>query len=744
MTKKIHKKTELLAPAGNLLAGITAFDAGADAVYAGLSKFNARERSENFSFNDMSCLIAYAHKNNKKVYVTLNTLLKEQELPELVEFLAELGRIRPDAVIVQDIGVLRIIREYFPNLEIHASTQMGIHNSAGLRVAEELGVKRVILERQVTLDELKTMQKTSPLELEIFVHGALCCSLSGQCLFSSWLGGWSGNRGKCKQPCRRRFYGAQGNGFFFSTQDLSTLDLVHNFKQMGLASLKIEGRLRKADYIQNAVAAYRMLLDAKEKPDRKLLGEARKILSGTYGRKWSHGFYSEESFKTLVKHDTPGAAGLLCGRVEHTEDKGFGFRTAHRLYLGDRLRVQPTNGDEGPSLTVTRMSVNGRQSMKATTGQECFIFCDKEIPMNGLVYKIGENYSDMQGKLANLPELRSALDLQIEINSDEVQIAILNVDCPVWKHPLRTQPAKTHALVPQTVVSEFMASRSEDMRAGNIHATIDGEYFVPASELKVVRREFWKWVLANVNIDSIFNNNVEALGKFLKDYKKMKKTEIKATELPETIVMGVNTKLPGKRRAIKAYPISSMNRMTDEVILPSFCPEKHLDGLRKMIKDAYERKIRRFRITGLFALDLLKEYKDIHISSGFPLPVCNSLAVQELADHGVKRVQGWIELEREALTDLVAKSVLPIEIYRYGRPPLLTTRAYIATQGEIKDARNNSFVVREDKRTHIASIYPKNVFSIPRLPETADYYDLSNANWNAKDIENFNFNNTLM
>ena len=741
MTKTKRKLPELLAPAGNLLAGITAFDAGADAVYAGLSKFNARERSENFSFNDMSCLIAYAHKNSRKVYVTLNTLIKEQELPEL---LSGLARIRPDAVIVQDLGVLRIIREYFPDMEIHASTQMGIHNSAGLRIAEEMGVKRVVLERQTTLEELKTMQKDSPLDLEIFVHGSLCCSLSGQCLFSSWLGGWSGNRGKCKQPCRRRFFSSKGNGFFFSTQDLSTLDLVHNFKEMGIASLKIEGRLRKADYIQNAVAAYRILLDADEKPNRKLLGEARKILSGTYGRRWSHGFYSEESIKTLVKHDSPGAAGLLCGRVEVSEDKGFSFKTAHRLYLGDRLRVQPTTGDEGPALTVTRMSVAGHQSMKATTGQECFIFCDKDIPMRGLVYKIGENYDDMQSRLANLPELRAALDLQIMVSASEVEVTFLNVNCPIWKHPLLTQPAKKHPLNPEKVITEFMASRSEELRAGNIHANIDGDYFVPASELKTLRRAFWDWVLANIKIEDIFNNNLKALGKFQKDYQAIKKTEIKAADLPETIVMGVNTNLPAKRSAIKAYPIADTNRLTDEVILPSFCPEQYLNNLRKMIKDAYERKIRRFRVTGLFAFDLLKEYTDIQIFTGMPLPVCNSLAVQELADHGASKIQGWLELEREALTDLVQKSVLPVEIYRYGRPPLLATRAYIATQGEIKDARSNQFVVREDKRTHIASLYPRNVFSIPRIPETADYYDLSNANWNSRDIENFNFDNTLM
>ena len=212
--KNKNRIPELLAPAGSLAAGLTAFDYGADAVYAGLAKFNARERTENFSLEEMSKLITYAHKLKKKVYVAFNTLVKESELEEAAEQLYEISRLQPDAVIVQDIGILRVIREYFPNLEIHASTQMGIHNSAGVNFAAKLGMKRVILERQTTLDELKHIVKNSILETEIFVHGALCCSISGSCLLSSWLGGWSGNRGKCKQPCRRRYYSKDGNGFF--------------------------------------------------------------------------------------------------------------------------------------------------------------------------------------------------------------------------------------------------------------------------------------------------------------------------------------------------------------------------------------------------------------------------------------------------------------------------------------------------------------------------------------------------
>jgi putative protease len=743
MPETIKKIPELLAPAGNLMAGITAFDAGADAVYAGLSKFNARERSENFTFTDLSRLTAYARSHSRKVYLTLNTLIKENELSEIVELLAELNRIRPDAVIVQDIGVLRIIREYFPDIEVHASTQMGIHNSAGVQMAVKMGVKRVILERQITIDELKVMQKNSPLELEVFVHGALCCSLSGKCLLSSWLGGWSGNRGKCKQPCRRRFYSSNGNGFFFSTQDLSTLDLVHDFKEMGIASLKIEGRLRKADYIRNAVTAYRMLLDA-EKPDRKLMGEARKILSGTYGRKWSHGFYSQKSAKDLIKHDAPGAAGLLCGSVELIEKNGFGFKTSNRIYLGDRIRVQPTTGDEGPAMTVTRMSANGRRSMKATSGQECFIFCDKEIPPRGLVYKIGESFDEMQNRLAELPELRPALDLQVNITADEIRVQTLNAECPDWEAPLLTQPARKHALAPANVVMEFMASRSKCLCAGTIHVDINGEYFLPASELKKVRREFWQHVEKSLDVKSIYSGNTAAMMKFVKDYRTLKKTAVDASKLPETIVMGPNTKLPGKRRAIKAYPIFDVKGHTDEVILPSFCPETHLDTLQKMIKDAYERKIRRFRVTALFNLELLKEYKDIQIAVGFPFPVCNSMAVQELARHGVHKVQGWIELEREALVALAEKSMLPLEIYRYGRPPLLSTRADIPAEGDIRDARDKHFTIKYDRRTHITSLYSQTVFSIPRIPGTADYYDLANANWKARDTGEFNFKTALV
>ena len=212
---------ELLAPAGSPACALAAFDAGADAIYAGLAKFNARERGENFTPEVMAQIVDYAHKLGRKVYI------------------------------------------------------------AGLKIAKELGVTRVVLERQMTIEEIAEVKKSTDLELEVFIHGALCASLSGQCLFSSYLGGYSGNRGKCKQPCRRRYFSKNGNGFFFSPQDLCSIDMLPRLREIGVASLKIEGRLKQPDYVKQTVGAYRMLLDAPPRSSQN--GSAKRAICSAKG-----------------------------------------------------------------------------------------------------------------------------------------------------------------------------------------------------------------------------------------------------------------------------------------------------------------------------------------------------------------------------------------------------------------------------------------------------------------------------
>lgn len=739
---KTSTKPELLAPAGNLATALTALDCGADAVYIGLDKFNARERTENFSFTELSKLLVYARARKKKIYIALNTLIKESELVQVAEYLAELTDLQPDAIIVQDIGVMRMIREYFPNLPIHASTQMGIHNSVGIELLADLGVSRVILERQVMLNELELIMLKSPLEVEVFVHGALCCSLSGQCIFSSWLGGWSGNRGKCKQPCRRRFFSNKGNGFFFSPQDLYMLEHIPKLKELGVASFKIEGRLRKPDYVRNVVTAYRMMLDCDGQPSKELLGKARNVLSGSPGRKWSTGFSSPEATANLLQHNSMGASGLLCGKILATKQYGFRMQVTRRLRVGDRIRVQPTSGEEGPAMTITKMSIDHKPVTRASRGKNCFIACDHEISRDGMVYKIGESSDDLSAKIAKLPLQRPPLDFTITVSPKGITVRLDLTQAIDWHYNDDFAPAKKHPLNAETIATAFKIAPPECCIPSKVRAQVNGHIFIAAGALKKIRRKFWSWVEKTLSPSMLTGRGILGLEAFRHYYQQLRQQT--ATGETEAVAIKVGGCQPAKRDGILAISIFDFNKATDEVILPHFCPELRLEGLKKRIRMAYSAGIRRFRISSLFGLKMLSEYEAITITTSFPLPVTNSLAVAELKQLGVARTQAWIELEKSAIERMQKKSLLPLEIYRYGRPALLATRAGVATTGIIRDARDNQFIINYDKRSRMTYILPQAVMSIPRLPDTVDFYDLTNAYWNERETSTFNFDNNLV
>ncbi len=733
---------ELLAPAGNAECAMAAFAAGADAVYLGLPKFNARERSTNFTAPELGRIISYAHRNGRKVYAALNTVIKENELAEVTEQAALLADLEADAVIVQDLGVLKILRDFFPSLNVHASTQMGFHNSAGLKVAAELGVKRVILERQVTLDELKTMLRTSPVELEIFIHGALCCSLSGQCLFSSYLGGHSGNRGKCKQPCRRRYFNKSGNGFFFSPHDLATPELMGELRRMGIASFKIEGRLRQPDYVFNAVSAYRKLIDAPE-INREVLGESRNLLSATYGRRWSEGFFSEKSMSELINFDAIGAAGLFCGRIERLDERGFFFSPVKRLHLGDRLRIQPESGEEGTSFTLTRMLVNGKISKVARPGDKVFISCDKELPPHGMIYKTGESTADFSRQIAALPAVRKKLDLQMTLSASSLDIRVENAPAlPDFHADIELGKALKCPVDEAALRDGFAALDSAEFELGRFSADISGSLFFPASEMKSLRRSFWHHVAENLSPEGVVHDSAAGLMKFHTFYASQSAASPDRSRA-ETVAVRAGGAMPAKQTARLAASVFSCGKNVRAAILPEFCAEPFLPMLRNAIKQAYENGIREFRAGSLFGFELLREYKDILIVACDPLPVANSMAAAELKRLGAGMVQAHVELEKDAVTALAGHSPLPVELYRFGRIPLLVTRASIPVEGNISDNRGNKFLVRRDRFDRLTRVYSDKIFSIPKIDGTTDFYDLRCANWNPEETSEFNFNTPL-
>ena len=322
--KHVPLQAELLAPAGSLEAFFAAMEAGADAVYCGLQSFSARAKAKNFSFQDIAAMSRYVHQRDRKLFVTLNTLIKEQELPELIDTLAAVEEAGVDAVILQDLGVWRVARHHFPDLELHASTQMTVHNAAGVKQLEKMGFSRGVLARELTLPEIQHIRSQTRLELEHFIHGALCFCFSGQCYFSSYLGGKSGNRGRCAQPCRRRYTQRGKDGYYFSPNDLSAIELLPALQDAGVCSFKIEGRMKSAEYVSNVVQAYRMVMDASGKQRQPAIDEARQLLKQSFGRTPTKGFLAGRQPADMATPALRGSTGRFLGEVTRaTEDKLF-------------------------------------------------------------------------------------------------------------------------------------------------------------------------------------------------------------------------------------------------------------------------------------------------------------------------------------------------------------------------------------------------------------------------------------
>ncbi len=335
---------ELLAPAGSVESFRAAIAAGANAVYLGLTDFNARLRARNFTMKTLSYAVPYAHEKGVKVYVTFNILIKQAELEGAVQFLYQLDQIGVDAVIVQDLGIARIAAAEFPKLRLHASTQMSVHNSAGVEACRRLGFRRVVLARELTLAEIGSIGASTGVQLETFVHGALCYSLSGMCLASSFFGGSSGNRGRCTQVCRRAFDKRAGEapGYFFSPGDFSAIDHLAGLARAGVSSLKIEGRMKSAHYVKTVVSAYRMALD---NPDKT--AEAERALEGDRGRRKIRLFLNGVCQDGIIEPGEASGIGALVGKVEKTYGRDIYVAGGKKPAAGDLVRVQPAFGTAG-------------------------------------------------------------------------------------------------------------------------------------------------------------------------------------------------------------------------------------------------------------------------------------------------------------------------------------------------------------------------------------------------------------
>ena len=294
---------------------------GADAVYLGLKSFNARLRSSNFAWNQFESAVQAVHKLGKKIYVTVNTVVEENETERLYRFLSYLDKIGPDAILVQDFGVVRMVQEFFPRLVLHASTQMNASSAAAVNLLSKEGIKRVVLARELHGEEIRSIRQNTASELEVFVHGALCVSESGLCLFSSYLGGKSANRGMCTQACRRYYEaesgaGAKEKGYYFSPNDLQLIDRIPFLAETGVDSFKIEGRMKSAEYVGSVTAAYRYVLDHWQEDKEGAVAAGKRMLATDFARAKTHFLFDGADSSKFLNPDQAGGTGIYLGKID--------------------------------------------------------------------------------------------------------------------------------------------------------------------------------------------------------------------------------------------------------------------------------------------------------------------------------------------------------------------------------------------------------------------------------------------
>ena len=329
-------KPELLAPAGSFEIGKAALYAGCDAIYLALESFGARAYAKNFSIDELREIIKIAHALEKKVYVTVNTLIKNDELESVYSFLNQLYLMSVDAVICADIAVFMYVINNLVGMECHISTQVGVKDLLDAKFFEEIGAERVVLARENSVEQIKEIKENINIELEVFIHGALCVSYSGGCLFSSLLSLRSGNRGRCSQNCRREYTIYENDkpiskpAYYLSMKDLCISQKVNDLANIGVDSLKIEGRMKDINYVYNVTKFYRNILDNKKTMESEIFN--------IFHRQYTKGFIFNEDRKNIATIQDSSSQGKFIGNVIKIFNDKVYINTNEIVQKGDRLR----------------------------------------------------------------------------------------------------------------------------------------------------------------------------------------------------------------------------------------------------------------------------------------------------------------------------------------------------------------------------------------------------------------------
>lgn len=489
------KKVELLSPAGNMEALKAAVYAGCDAVYIGGKNFGARSYAGNFNIDEIKEATEFCHLYNVKIYVTLNTIIYETEVKAFMKYVDTLVNINVDAFIMQDIGMIDLVRKTYPEFEIHASTQMHIHNKEGVMFAKELGIKRVVLARETEIEDVAKIKEETNMEIEIFAHGALCVSYSGQCLMSYFIGGRSGNRGTCAQCCRQKYsLEIQNdkiitNKYLLSMKDLNTLENIDKLIESNIDSIKIEGRMKRPEYVFLVTKIYRKVIDNYYNcKDTKITKQDFIELEKIFNRKFTKGFLFHEDNSNIVNTYRPNHMGIKIGNIIEIKKDYIICKLDDNLSVNDGIRIL----EDDIGFTVTNMYINNKQVKDAHKNDIVKIKTNKKDIKGNIVVKTTDNKQlDEIEKEIDKKNRKVNISGKIDIKYDKKICLTLKEKNNIVKvySDKKIEKSINNKTTKEDVLKQINKLGNTVYNLTSLEINSDDNLFVPVSILNNIRRE---------------------------------------------------------------------------------------------------------------------------------------------------------------------------------------------------------------------------------------------------------------
>ena len=773
---------ELLSPVGNFECLKAAVQNGADSIYLGADTFSARAFASNFSLPDLEKAIQYAKLRGVKTHLTLNTLITDDEIDDAIMVAKKAYEFGIDAIIVQDLGLATLLIKNFPDLPIHASTQMTVHNLNGALGLQDLGFKRIVLSRELSINEIAHICKNTSVEIETFIHGALCISYSGQCLFSSMLGGRSGNRGKCAGPCRLPFELLENNtsidsGYLLSTKDLCGLDYIPELINAGVTSFKIEGRMKSPFYVATVTKIYRKYIDlALSDNDYIISPEDRKILLQVFNRGMSSsGHLSNEGNRNLVFKEKPNNMGLFLGKIQkYNSKKGYiTIKLNEPIEIGDTISLEQETG----SYTISElMDMNHNNITSTKIGQTVIIGRMKgNIKLGSKIYKMSSKQLNLLAHKSYSQENKKILlNCHINIHKDfPISISVTSANNLELYKDLNLK--YTSDVIPiidkDSIISKISKTNTTPYTFQNISIDLDDNLFIPKiSSLNDLRRNILSMVeqyILNVikrgTLNTTFSTHISSMLQHSSPPKislllNILNDKFDYSNLNQVDSLYIPLKYFCNKKFDKIFKDLS-NKFNLYIYMPTIVKSNYSNLLSFNLESTLTNfDIKGFVISNIcnikFLENLLKPIDtDLDIIANYTFNIYNSNTINEFKKLGVSRYTISPELNRNMITNLCSDGILPSELIVYGKTPLInmnycplgeTDKCYPTCTQKclsdnsyfLKDRLNMKFTIIPDNIQTVTTIFNSKITSIYPNEFNIDFARIDILDENIDEINN--------